>query len=75
MTAVQLDLFEDVVRLPWYGRSPRSLTRRANALFLGQPRQKHERFFVDPNQVDMFKRAKKAPREYRGAPLLKEVPR
>jgi len=69
--AMQYDLFEDVVALPWHGRSPRSLTRAAIALFLRREPQKDERFFVDPDQIDMFRRRqKKAPRKYRGAPLL-----
>ncbi len=70
---VQLHLFEDVDALPWGGRSPRSLTRASIALFLGQARQKHERFFVDPNQVDMFRRRQKRPRGISpGASLLCE---
>jgi len=73
MAIVQLDLFEDVVTLPWYGKSPRSLTRVAEALFLRREPQKDDRFVVDPNQYDLWLPAKKAPRKYRGAPSLKEV--
>ena len=74
MNSTQLDLWQsEVDAMPWGGRSPRSLTRVRMSLFFEQERQKHERFFVDENQVDMFKRAKKAPRIYRGAPLLQEV--
>jgi len=40
MAWVQLDLFEDVVHLPWNGRSPRALTRCAKALFLRREPQK-----------------------------------
>ncbi len=75
MRYVQLDLLEDVMVLPWYGISPRSLTRARSALFLRRKPQKHGRFFVDADQVDMFRRRqKKAPRPPgRGAPLLLEV--
>ena len=73
MIAIQLDLLEDVVALPWNGRSPRSLTRAAKASFLRREPQKDERFFVDPEQYDMFRRRKrKAPPLRGGAPLLKE---
>jgi len=73
MNALQLDLFRDVDALPWQGRSPRVLTRASRALFLRRKPQKDERFFVDPAQTDMFRRRqKKAPRIYRGAPLLLE---
>ncbi len=70
MIVLQLDLFDDVVHLPWHGRSPRSLTRCAIALFLRREPQKDDRFFVDPDQLDLWLPAKKAPRRYRGAPLL-----
>ena len=72
--AIQLSLFEDVLALPWYGVAPRSLTRGATELFFRQEPQKHERFFVDPNQVDMFRRRqKRAPSQ--GASLLVPLPR
>ena len=72
MIAMQYDLFEDVERLPWQGRSPRFLTKAAKLLFLERERGEQERFFVDPNQYDCFRRRcrKKAPRVSRGAPLL-----
>ncbi len=74
MNSVQLHLFEDVDALPWYGRSPRSLTRASIALFLRREPQKDDRFFVDPNQVDMFLVAKKRPPQYGGAPSLLPLP-
>jgi len=73
MIALQLDLFEDVVDLPWYGRSPRTLTRSAMALFLRPEPQKDARLAPDPFQYEIWPVGKKAPRKYRGAPLLKEV--
>ena len=73
MISVQLDLFEDVVDLPWYGRAPRSFTRSAVALFLRQEPQKDERFFVDPDQLDLWRRPKRPRKKYSGALLLKEV--
>ena len=75
MLATQYDLFVDVARVPWGGRSPRSLTRARIALFLRREPQKDERFFVDVNQIDLFRRRqKKAPLGTRGAPLLLEPP-
>jgi len=69
----QLDLWQvDLDGLPWQGQSPRGLTKAQKALFLRREPQKDERFFVDPDQVDMWLPAKKAPRKYRGAPLLVE---
>ena len=69
----QLDLFGHVsVRLPWDGRSPRSLTKAAKALFLKRERQKDDRFFCDPDQLELMLTGNKAPRIYRGAPLLIE---
>jgi len=69
----QLDLWEsEVSRMPWRGHSPRemTLTRSPEVLFLRQEPQKDDRFFVDPNQVDMWLPAEKAPWVYQGAPLL-----
>ena len=71
--AIQMDLFVDVEALPWYGRSPRSLTRASLALFLRREPQKDERFFVDPDQLSFGWPVKKAPWKYQGAPLLQEV--
>ena len=70
----QYDLFpEEVGRLPWGGRSPRGLTRGANLLYLRREPQKDERFFVDPEQTDLFPAAITGPLQYEGAPLLLEV--
>ena len=67
----QYDLFPgDLERLPWGGRSPRSLTKGAIALFLRREPQKDERFFVDENQGDLFGRPERGPPQYEGAPLL-----
>ena len=72
MAWVQADLFEDVEALPWYGRSPRSLTRASMALFLRRKPQKTPAVFVDPFQLELFEE-EKAPWKYQGAPLLREV--
>lgn len=69
----QLDLWPSWVRsLPWEGRSPRSLTltKAPKVLFLRREPQKEDRFFVDPNQTDLWPPANKAPEIYSGAPLL-----
>jgi len=71
MNSPQLDLWQaELDELPWRGQSPRGLTRVAKSLFLRQEPQKDDRFFVDPNQYDLFREAKSGPPEYRGAPLL-----
>ena len=74
MDSVQLDLWVDVVRLPWYGRAPRTLTRRANALFLRREPQKDDNFFVDPYQFDLFPAAKPMRWVYPGASTLCPLP-
>ena len=71
----QLYLFEGMVDLPWDGRSPRSLTRSAKALFFKRERQKNERFFVDVNQMDLFSRRQPGLPQYGGAPSLLPVPK
>ena len=71
MNSEQLDLWErEVAVLPWRGQSPRSLTRVQMSLFLRREPQKDDRFFIDPNQVDMWPPAENAPGIYSGAPLL-----
>jgi len=73
--STQLDLWEsELAVLPWRGQSPRGLTRIAKALFLRREPQKDDRFFVDPDQYDLFRAAKKRPPSYRGAPLLVPLP-
>jgi len=76
MNSYQLDLLQDNDRLPWHGQSPRGLTRVAISLFLRREPQKDERFFVDPNQYDLFAVAKKkAPWKFQGAPSLLALPK
>ncbi len=56
---------------PWDGQAPRALTRGSRVVFLRRKPQKDERFFVDPDQLDLFRAAKRRPRGiYSGAPLL-----
>ncbi len=71
----QLDLWQaELDALPWQGRRPRDLTRGARALFLRREPQKDDRFFVDPDQLEIWVRGGNALRfVYRGAPLLQEV--
>jgi len=70
----QLDLWEDeVAAQPWRGQSPRALTRGSKALFLRRKPQKADRFFVDPDQYDLFAAAEKL-LHYRGAPPLLPLP-
>ena len=71
MNSTQLDMWpSEVVALPWGGRSPRSLTRAAKALFFKRERQKNDRFFVDPDQYDLFRAAIPGRPQYGGAPTL-----
>ena len=71
MNSSQLDLWQaELDALPWQGQSSRVLTRSRKALFLRREPQKDDCFFVDPDQFDLWLTAKKAPRIYRGAPLL-----
>ena len=74
MNSTQLELpFSEWLREPWSGVSPRTLTKGYIPLFLRREPQKDDRFFVDPNQVDMWLPAKKAPRApARGAPSIWE---
>jgi len=72
LASKQLYLFEGMVDLPWDGRSPRSLTRSAKALFLRREPQKASDT-VDGEQLLIWPvSAKRAPR-LRGAPLLLEA--
>ena len=71
----QLDLFpEEVARIPWYGTSPRALTRVAFSLFLRREPQKDDCFFVDPDQGDLFLEATRGSRALPGAPSLLPLP-
>jgi len=75
MNSTQLDLWEpEVNALPWRGVSPRALTRAAKALFLSREAQKDDRFFVDPNQLDLFRAVRKRRPQYGGAPTLRRLP-
>jgi len=67
---LELELGDVRVRIPWGGQRPRDLTRVGLSLFLERERQKDERFFVDPDQAEFWPAGQKAPRIYRGAPLL-----
>ncbi len=68
---LQLKLFPGV---PWDGRSPRALTRAGSGFILKPEAHRHEVFFADPDQYDLFcKTGHKdggAPPIYGGAPLL-----
>jgi len=71
--SLQLDLFEDVAKLPWHGRSPRTLTRGANGLFLRHTPLKTPEH-LDAAQMDLFRTVVRRPRSrYSGAPLMKVV--
>jgi len=67
----QLYLFEGMVDLPWDGRSPRSLTRSAKALFLRREPQKASDV-VDGDQLPLWPADAKRALRLRGAPLLLE---
>ncbi len=61
---------------PWGGRSPRELTAAYKRFILKAQAAKSVRDFVtDPGQYDLWLPAQKAPRIYRGAPLLDELRR
>ncbi len=63
-----LALGDEVVVVPWGGRSPRGLTRAALSLFSRQEPPKSVSEFVDPEQGDLFKKA--VSRTRGAAPLL-----
>jgi len=77
MMLAQLDLWEaQLALLPWRGISPRELTRSRKALFLRREPQKPERFFVDPEQLDLLPAAIKRPSPvWGGVPSLLPLPR
>ncbi len=77
MNREQLELgLEDLRKaVPWAGRSPRDLTRVRNLLFFKRELQKDDRFFVDPNQYDLFRAAITGRPLYGGAPSLLPLPR
>jgi len=73
MNSDQLELeFHDVrLQIPWDGRSPRSLTKAARALFLSESGRGHE---VDPNQIEMFRIARRRGRTEKRGPLYEGAP-
>ena len=75
MNSAQLDLWEaELSALPWRGVRPRVLTRGSKVSIFKAQAVERTTDFVDADQLPLFPElVKKAPREYRGAPLLKEV--
>ena len=71
---LNLRLEDPRVRIPWGGISPRDLTRSRLALFSRQEPQKDDRFFVDPDQYDLFLAAITGRHRYGGAPSLLPLP-
>ncbi len=69
---IQGDLFWDVASLPWYGVTPRDLTRARQSLFSKRERQKTTDF-ADPEQLEFAFVSTVLPWKYTGAPLLQEV--
>ena len=68
---LELELKDEVVRIPWSGRSPRDLTRVQIDLFLKRERQGHE---VDPLQYDLFDLRAGVATQANGAPLYEGAP-
>ena len=67
---MQLDLWElELAVMPWRGVSPRGLTRARLGVIFKPRGEEHERFFADPDQLDLFPEDKPRPL-YKGAPLL-----
>ena len=67
---------EEIVRVPWDGRSPRALTRVGLSLiFKAQAAKSTSDFSIDPDQYDLFGDAKTGPPRYEGAPSLLPLPR
>jgi len=69
MAQLELVLGDPVKRIPWDGQSPRGLTRGAKVLYSKRERGEDDRFFVDPNQGDLFHAGGRG-RRYSGAPSL-----
>ena len=77
MNSPQLDLWPSwVARLPWEGRSPRSLGKVAldRGVIFKARAQKDARFLVDPCQLELFAGGRKGS-HYVGAPTLLPLPR
>ncbi len=66
---------EEILRLPWGGRSPRALTRVALSLILKTQGEKSMGDFVDPEQYDLWLPIKKRSPSYAGASPLVPLPR
>ena len=75
--STQLDLWQaERETMPWGGLSPRALTRAYNRFIFKPEAQKDDRFFVDPNQYDLFPAVmKKSPPTWGGSPSLLPLPR
>jgi len=72
----ELELADRRKAVPWGGRSPRDLTREGiRRIFEARAGEKHESFFVDPDQFDLFRAAIRGRRRYGGAPTLLPLPR
>jgi len=71
MTA-QLDLWQgELDAQPWGGQSLRALTRVANSFIFKAKPPKDERFFIDPEQLELFViDTKVSPRIWGGTPSL-----
>ena len=63
----------DGSREPWGGASPRVLTAAYKRFTLKAQAAKSASDSVDPEQYDLWRRMKKAPWVYQGAPLLLEM--
>jgi len=73
--STQLDLpFGEWLREPWGGKSPRVLTRGYILLYLRREPLKDDRFFKDPNQLEMFPVAMSVPGSETRVPSLLPFP-
>ena len=69
--ALGLEVVVGEASQPWEGRSPRALTRGYKRFTLKAQAKKSVSDFVrDPSQYDLWLPIERAPRVYRGAPLL-----
>ena len=67
---LELKLLGAVTSQPWGGKSPRELTAGYRQSILKAQAVKSVSDDVDPEQYDFWLSIKRAPRIYRGAPLL-----
>ncbi len=71
----QLTLALDYGGVPWYGASPRVLTRAHLGVILkAGAGEKDDRFFFDPDQFELFPVVKRKPPPSEGAPTLIPLP-